>query len=126
MILVKLKHDKDEADRKQKIVEQEEVEATNAKMEADELTKAAESSVADANKSLQETLLNISKLKREHLIEVKSLGQPPIPVKITLTGLVIILFDKIKDKGGDIVMTLPQASPGEDTSKKGPGGQGAQ
>lgn len=57
-------------------------------------------------------------MKREHLIEVKSLGQPPIPVKVTLTGLVIILLDKIKEKGGDIVMTVPQANPGEDPSKK--------
>jgi dynein heavy chain len=33
--------------------------------------------VKDANQLLEETLKNISKLKKEHLIEIKSLGSPP-------------------------------------------------
>jgi len=67
--------------------------------------EAAEA-VADANKSLELTLKEVEKLKKEHLTEIKSLGSPPIGVKITLAGVVILLLDKIKkEKGGDIIMT---------------------
>lgn len=44
-------------------------------------------------------------MKKEHLTEIKALGSPPIGVKITLAGVVILLLDKIKKNGGDIIMT---------------------
>jgi hypothetical protein len=35
------------------------------------------------------------KLKKEYLVEIKSLGSPPLPVRVTVAGLVI-LCEKVK------------------------------
>lgn len=59
-----------------------------------------------ANKMLADTLVEVSKLKKEHLVEIKSLGSPPPAVRITLTALVILCFNFIKSQGGDIIITL--------------------
>lgn len=64
----------------------------------------AEAAVADANTKLQITLAEVSKLKKEHITEIKALGSPPQGVKVTLAGCVILLMDYIKSKGGDVVM----------------------
>lgn len=45
---------------------------------------------------MEETLQDVSKLKKEHLIEIKSLGKPPKPVIIILTGVVILNLDTLK------------------------------
>ena len=56
-------------------------------------------------KQLDETLLNIQLLKKEHLVEIKSLGSPPIAVKTTLAGLVILFEKLITNRGGEIIVT---------------------
>lgn len=68
----------------------------------------AEAAVADANKQLEKTLEEVQKLKKEHLVEIKSLGSPPNAVKVTLAGVVILNTNKIKANGGDIIMTLKE------------------
>lgn len=50
-------------------------------------------------------MAEVQKLKKEHLVEIKSLGSPPNAVKVTLAGVVILNSDQIKKKGGDILMT---------------------
>lgn len=60
--------------------------------------------MAEANNSLAATLIKVSELKKEHLVEVKSLGTPPEAVKITLAGVVIMNTDYIK-KVGEIIVT---------------------
>jgi dynein heavy chain len=68
------------------------------------LAQKAEAAVAEANNSLAATLAKVSELKKEHLVEVKSLGTPPEAVKITLAGVVILNTDYIK-KIGEIIIT---------------------
>lgn len=68
------------------------------------MAEKAEAAVAEANKSLAATLAKVSELKKEHLVEVKSLGTPPEAVKITLAGVVILNTDYIK-KVGEIIIT---------------------
>lgn len=46
--------------------------------------------MADANNSLDLTLKEVQKLRKEHLVEIKSLGSPPEAVKVTLAGVVIL------------------------------------
>lgn len=58
--------------------------------EAQKLAEEAAASVADANRILAETLAEVQKLKKEHLVEIKSLGSPPTAVKVTLGGVVIL------------------------------------
>jgi dynein heavy chain, axonemal len=59
------------------------------------MKKQAEQEVQGVQKVLEETLYNIMKLKKEYLVEIKSLGSPPLPVKVTVAGLVI-LCEKVK------------------------------
>lgn len=48
-------------------------------------------SVEDANKILDETLIEVSKLKKDHLVEVKSLTSPPSACTVILGGMTILL-----------------------------------
>jgi len=90
-MMAKLSVDKAEADATQKVVAVQEAEATKQEQEARRLAAEAEAAVADANRSLELTLAEVSKLKKEHLVEIKSLGSPPNAVKVTLGGVVILL-----------------------------------
>jgi len=80
------------------------MEAKKQEREALALAEKAEAAVAEANNSLAATLAKVSELKKEHLVEVKSLGTPPEAVKITLAGVVILNTDFIK-KVGEIIVT---------------------
>lgn len=66
------------------------------------LTQAS-AAVGDANKILDATLLEVQKLKKDHLVEVKALPNPPKAVKVVLGGIVILNLDFIKKQGGNII-----------------------
>lgn len=68
--------------------------------------------MADANRTLEQTILEVRKLKKEHLVEIKSLGSPPSAVKVTLAGVVILMTDYIKSNGGEIIMTMKEGQIG--------------
>ena len=102
-MMVHLKVEQDEADITQKTVAKEEKEATLQAEEANKLKMRAAESVAIANEELEATLLKVRDLKKEHLVEVKSLLSPPEAVKIVLAGVVILMTDYIK-KNGEIIM----------------------
>lgn len=55
---------------------------------------------------LEVTLQEVQKLKKDHLVEIKSLGQPPKPVRVILGGVVILNIDTVKKNGGDIIMKI--------------------
>ena len=93
-----------EADEKQKIVSVEEAIATKQANEAQKLKDEAEKSVAEANKTLEETLIEVSKLKKDHLVEVKSLPNPPSACITIIGGMTILLQDTLKEKGGAIIV----------------------
>ncbi|KAL4464296.1 hypothetical protein ABPG72_011341 [Tetrahymena utriculariae] len=93
-----------EADEKQKIVSEEEAIATKSANEAQKLKDEAEKSVEEANKILDETLIEVSKLKKDHLVEVKSLPNPPSACITILGGMTILLQDTLKEKGGQIIL----------------------
>jgi dynein heavy chain len=46
----------------------------------------------------------VKKLKKDHLNEIKALASPPIAIKVTLGGVVILLSDNIKKQGGQIII----------------------
>ncbi|KAL4427402.1 hypothetical protein ABPG74_009674 [Tetrahymena malaccensis] len=104
-MMEKLSVDKADADATQKVVAVEEAQATQQAAEATKLAEEAEAAVADANRQLAETLAEVQKLKKEHLVEIKSLGSPPIAVKVTLGGVVILNMDAIRQNGGQIIMS---------------------
>ena len=60
--------------------------------------------MAGANKILEQTLINIQKVKKEHLVEIKSLNSPPVAVKTCLTSLVILCERYIIEKGGEMIL----------------------
>lgn len=64
----------------------------------------ASAAVADANKILEATLLEVQKLKKDHLVEVKSLPNPPKAVRVVLGGIVILNLDFVKKQGGNIIL----------------------
>lgn len=45
----------------------------------------------------------MQKLKKDHLVEVKSLPNPPKAVRVILGGIVILNLDFIKKNGGNII-----------------------
>ena len=49
-------------------------------------------------------MAEVSKLKKDHLVEVKSLPNPPRACVIILGGMVCLLADVIKKGGGEILM----------------------
>lgn len=51
-------------------------------------------------------------MKKEHLVEIKSLGSPPEAVKVTLGGVVILMSEKIKKNGGEILMSVKEGQVG--------------
>jgi len=48
-------------------------------------------------------MLKVRDLKKEHLVEIKSLGSPPEAIRIVLAGVVILNTDYIR-KNGEIIM----------------------
>jgi dynein heavy chain, axonemal len=46
----------------------------------------------------------VQKLKKDHIVEIKSLGAPPKAVKVIMGGVVILNQESIRRNGGDIVM----------------------
>lgn len=57
----------------------------------------------------------MQKLKKEHLVEVRALPNPPKALKVVLGGLVILNIDFIKKQGGNIIM---KAAEGNQFGKK--------
>jgi dynein heavy chain len=47
-------------------------------------------------------LKEVEKLKKEHLVEIKSFTNPSDVIVIVLQAVIILVLDKIKEKGGDI------------------------
>jgi dynein heavy chain len=43
-------------------------------------------------------------LKKDHLNEIKNLPNPPVAIKVTLAGVVILCQDAIKKQGGSIII----------------------
>jgi len=58
--------------------------------------------VADANMRLEKTMEEVKKLKKEHLVEIKSFTNPSEVIVIVLQAVIILVIDTIKKKGGDI------------------------
>jgi len=104
-MMKKLVVERKEADETQKIVAKEEAEATKQELEARELEKKQEAAVEEANIILETTLKEVQKLKKEHLVELKSLLNPADAVRVTLGGVVILFQDHIKkDLNGEIIL----------------------
>lgn len=99
-----LKVEKDDAAITQKLVAQEEIEATMQAAEANEIAVEAAERVKVANEQLAITLLKVKELQKDHLVELKSLASPPEAVKVVLAGVVILNTDNIKAAGGEIIM----------------------
>lgn len=92
----------------------EEKEATAQAEEASKLAREAELSVADANESLNKTLDEVKKLKKEHLVEIKSFTNPSDVIVIVLQAVIILVIDEIKEKGGDIQVKMVNGKKEED------------
>lgn len=56
--------------------------------------------------------MEVKKLKKDHLVEIKSLGSPPNAVKVTLAGVVVLNTDYIKQNGGEIIMKAKEGQIG--------------
>lgn len=63
----------------------------------------------------------MKKLKKDHLNEIKALANPPNVIRVVLGGVVILLSDKLKANGNQIVIKNVDGKKEEDyfeTSKK--------
>jgi len=49
---------------------------------------------------LEETLKEVSKLSKNHLVEIKSFANPPEAVRVVLGGVVLLNHEKIIKEGG--------------------------
>jgi dynein heavy chain len=57
-------------------------------------------------------MTKVRDLKKEHLVEIKSLGSPPEAVRVVLAGVVILNTDYIR-KNGEIIMQAVQGQIGK-------------
>ena len=63
----------------------------------------------------------MKKLKKDHLNEIKAFTNPAIVIRVVLGGVVILLQDKIKSSGGQIIIKNVDGKKEEDyfeTAKK--------
>lgn len=77
--------------------------------------------MAEANASLEITLAEVKKLKKDHLNEIRALANPPNVIKVVLGGIVILNQDAIKKAGGQIIIKTVDGKKEEDyfeTAKK--------
>ena len=102
-LMEKLTVDKAAAEETQKSVSAEEAIAAVQQAEATKLATEAEAAVSEANISLEATLAEVQKLKKDHLVEIKSLTNPPKAVRVTLGAVVILNQDTVRKKGGQII-----------------------
>ncbi|CAK81273.1 unnamed protein product (macronuclear) [Paramecium tetraurelia] len=80
------------------VLEDEQV-AEQEQQKASQLQETCKQRVSKVNVELEQTLQEVQKLKKEHLVEIKSLVQPTRAVKVILGGAVILLSDHIKYTG---------------------------
>lgn len=59
-------------------------------------------------------MAEVKKLKKEHLNEIKAFNNPAIVIRVVLGGVVILLQDKIKSIGGQIVIKTTDGKKEED------------
>lgn len=113
-VMVKhLEKESAEAEETQKVVNAEEKVATKAASEASALAKQCMDAVEVANKNLEETLVEVKKIKKGHLDEVKALQNPPKVIVVVLTSVVILMGDTIKARGGIIKKKVEGAIGGQ-------------
>ena len=110
-MMKKLVVERKEADETQKIVAKEEAEASKQEAEARELEKKQETAVEEANIILDNTLKEVQKLKKDHLVEIKSLPNPPEATRVTLGGVVILFQDHIKKNLNGEIVVRPDPDP---------------
>lgn len=84
-------------------IQKEEEEAKLQNTEALHISIQMESEMALVKQELDKSLQHITQLKKEHLVEIKSLGQPPKGVVLTMAALVILCQNYIKSNGGEII-----------------------
>ena len=60
--------------------------------------------MSEANASLEITLAEVKKLKKDHLNEIKALANPPSVIRVVLGGVVVLLQDKLKAQGNQVVI----------------------
>jgi dynein heavy chain, axonemal len=109
-LMAKIEIDTKDANETRVTVSAEEAIAKKQADEAQAIADQANLAVQDANEKLDLTLEEVKKLKKDHIVEVKSLSNPPIAVHIILGGTCILLLDEIKKKGGDIEMRKVEGS----------------
>ncbi|CAD8066256.1 unnamed protein product [Paramecium sonneborni] len=105
-MMEKLKQEKDQAFYQESLLSEDETQANFQQIQATKLANEATQAVKEVNLLLDQTLQDVSKLKKEHLIEIKSLGKPPKPVVIILTGVVILNLDNLRSQITQPLTTL--------------------
>jgi dynein heavy chain len=89
-MMIIIAKEQEEANETQKIVAKDEIVATKQAQEAQVLKDDAQESVREANLILEETLKEVSKLKKDHIVEVKALTKPPEACVVILGALSIL------------------------------------
>jgi dynein heavy chain, axonemal len=62
---------------------------------------------------LEKTLIEVQKLKKEHLVEIKSFSAPAEVVKLVCQAVVILNIDSITKKGGSVISKNVQGAIGK-------------
>lgn len=73
--------------------------ATKQAEEAQAMKREAEDSVREANMKLEKTLEEVKLLKKDHLVEVKSLKTPPKACIVILGAMCILMQDELAKRG---------------------------
>ncbi|SPO30909.1 cytoplasmic dynein heavy chain 2 [Ustilago trichophora] len=89
---------KDQQEAEQKRAASIEIQAALANQEEEigERRQVVMADLADAEPAVQDAQASVSNIKKQHLTEVRSMGNPPLPVKNAMESVCIILGHKIE------------------------------
>merc|ERR1719399_1167398 len=99
-MIVQISKDKEDAAETKEIVQSEEASANKKADETKEIADDAQRDLDEALPALDQAVACLNKLKKDHINEVKNLGNPPAGVRLCMEA-VCIMFEikpqKIKD-----------------------------
>ncbi|KAJ1022342.1 hypothetical protein NDA13_005252 [Ustilago tritici] len=89
---------KDQQEAEQKRAASIEIQAAlaNQEQEIGQRRQVVMADLADAEPAVQDAQASVSNIKKQHLTEVRSMGNPPLPVKNAMESVCIILGHKIE------------------------------
>lgn len=95
-MMIIITNDKKEADETKQIVEQQEIDCNQQAAAAQEIAEDAQRDLDEALPALDAAVASLKNLSRNDVVEVKSLANPPMGVRLVMEATCIMFDEKPK------------------------------